>query len=113
MARAKIPSIDNLSMTDLQTLLNRVEAAISERQQSAKAELVESLKAQAEAAGFSFNDLMGKGSSGRKKRTDAGKKLEAKYRGPNGETYTGRGPTPKWLKELEAAGRKRERYLVK
>ena len=30
-----------------------------------------------------------------------------------GEIYTGRGPTPKWLKALERKGEKREKFLVK
>lgn len=39
--------------------------------------------------------------------------VAVKYRNSEtGETWTGRGQTPKWLKALEAAGRKREEFLV-
>jgi len=55
----------------------------------------------------------GKGQGGRRQRSDKGVKLKAKYVGPNGETYTGRGPTPKWLRTLERKGEKREKFLVK
>lgn len=40
------------------------------------------------------------------------KPVEAKYRGPKGETWTGRGRTPGWLAALEAAGQKRESFLI-
>lgn len=38
--------------------------------------------------------------------------LPAKYIGPTGETWSGRGATPKWLLELMEQGRKREEFLV-
>ena len=36
----------------------------------------------------------------------------AKYRGPNGETWSGRGRAPNWLATLEAQGRKRAEFLI-
>ena len=39
-------------------------------------------------------------------------KVEAKYKGPNGETWSGRGLTPKWLASLGAQGRSKEEFLV-
>lgn len=35
-----------------------------------------------------------------------------KYRGPNGETWAGRGRTPIWLATLEADGRQRSEFLI-
>ena len=35
-----------------------------------------------------------------------------KYRGPNGDTWAGRGRTPKWLATLEAEGRQRSEFLI-
>jgi DNA-binding protein H-NS len=41
------------------------------------------------------------------------KPVAVKYRNPEtGETWTGRGQPSKWLKALEAAGRKREEFAV-
>lgn len=40
-------------------------------------------------------------------------KVAPKYRGPNGETWTGRGLAPRWLVALEAQGKKRESLLIK
>jgi DNA-binding protein H-NS len=36
----------------------------------------------------------------------------AKYRGPQGQTWTGRGTAPKWLNELVAGGKTREDFLI-
>src|SRR5688572_23973168 len=51
--------------------------------------------------------------SGRRTRRDAGRELPVKYRGPNAETWSGRGRAPQWLRELEEQGRNREEFLVK
>jgi DNA-binding protein H-NS len=41
-----------------------------------------------------------------------GIKVAPKYRGPNGETWAGRGATPKWLTALMKEGRKPEEFLI-
>jgi DNA-binding protein H-NS len=41
-----------------------------------------------------------------------GRKAEPKYRGPDGDTWAGRGLAPKWLTDLEKKGKKREQYLI-
>ncbi len=109
----KIPNIDSLSLSDLNELIARAQKLVAARKDEAKADALNKLKALASAEGFSFEELVGRGGGGRRKRSDAGVKLKPKFVGPNGETYTGRGPTPGWLKALEAKGHKRERYLAK
>ncbi|MDO5532414.1 H-NS family nucleoid-associated regulatory protein [Sutterella sp.] len=42
-----------------------------------------------------------------------GTPADAKYVGPNGETWTGRGRRPAWLRELLAAGHGLEEFLRK
>ena len=42
-----------------------------------------------------------------------GRKAAAKYRGPNGDTWAGRGLAPRWLTALEKQGKKRETFLIK
>ncbi len=53
-----------------------------------------------------------KGTRTRKMRGDTGAKRATKYRGPNGEEWSGRGRMPNWLAALEAEGRGREEFLV-
>ncbi|MDO8652903.1 MAG: H-NS histone family protein [Undibacterium sp.] len=38
--------------------------------------------------------------------------VAAKYRGPNGETWSGRGLTPKWLVALIAQGQSKEAFAI-
>jgi DNA-binding protein H-NS len=110
---AKLPNIDGLSLSDLNELLARVNKAIQGKKDEARQETLNKLKQLAVSEGFSLDELVGKGQGGRRQRSDKGIKLKAKYVGPNGETYTGRGPTPKWLRTLERRGEKREKFLVK
>ena len=110
---AKLPNIDGLALSDLNELLARVNRAIQSKKDDARQETLHKLKQLAVAEGFSLDELVGKGQGGRRQRSDKGVKLKAKYVGPNGETYTGRGPTPKWLRTLERKGEKREKFLVK
>lgn len=110
---ARLPNVDSLSLSDLTELQARVAKAIQAKKDEAKVETLQKLKALAVSEGFSLDELLGKGPGGRRQRSDKGVKLRPKYMGPNGETYTGRGPTPKWLRSLERKGEKREKFLVK
>lgn len=112
MARKALPKLSDLSVTELQALRKRVDAEIDARREGAKADLLSRMRKEAEALGLSFEEVV-KGARPRQKRSDAGIKLKPKYIGPKGETYGGRGPTPAWLKALEARGHKREKYLAK
>ncbi|MBP8213906.1 MAG: H-NS histone family protein [Propionivibrio sp.] len=38
--------------------------------------------------------------------------VAAKYRAPNGKTWSGRGRAPTWLTVLEAEGRQRSEFLI-
>lgn len=40
------------------------------------------------------------------------KAVAPKYSGPNGETWSGRGLTPKWLATLIAAGHPKESFII-
>jgi len=110
---SKLPNLDGLSLAELTELAGRIQKAIAARKEESKALALSKLKALANAEGFSLDELLGKGAASRRQRSDKGLKLRAKYVGPNGETYTGRGPTPKWLKTLERRGEKRDKFLVK
>lgn len=48
----------------------------------------------------------------RKFSVPKGAKLAPKYRGPKGETWSGRGSMPRWMAELVAAGKSRESFAV-
>jgi DNA-binding protein H-NS len=110
---SKLPNIDNLSLAELNELIARAQKAIAAKKDEARSGFLAKMRADAAAHGLDFDEIMGRGSGGRRQRSDKGIKLKPKYLGPNGEIYTGRGPTPKWLKALERKGEKREKFLVK
>ena len=110
---SKLPNIDHLSLADLNELIARAQKAIAAKKDEAKSGFIAKMRADAAAHGLDFDELMGRNSGGRRQRSDKGVKLKPKYLGPNGEIYTGRGPTPKWLKALERKGEKRDKFLVK
>ena len=50
--------------------------------------------------------------AGRKPRKASRPPVEAKYRGPQGEEWSGRGLTPRWLSALIAQGRTKEEFAI-
>jgi DNA-binding protein H-NS len=41
------------------------------------------------------------------------RRIAPKYRGPAGELWSGRGLTPRWLRDAIKKGKKREDFLIK
>ncbi len=52
------------------------------------------------------------GRGGRRSHPLKGGKVAPRYRGPEGETWSGRGLRPKWLTALMAQGHKVEEYAI-
>lgn len=114
MARSAI-DLDTLTVAELTQLIKEAEAVLATKREGARTELVEEMKAKAAALGLSLGDLLnrpGPHTNVRRPRNDAGQKVAAKYRGPNGEEWTGRGRMPRWLTALEAEGKKKEAFAV-
>ena len=115
--RKSAVDLDRMTVQELTALINDATAKRQEKQEGAKAALLEKWRAEAEEAGMSLDAILpspqtpppGAGGS-RKRRVDAGKPLPVRYRGPSGETWSGRGRAPKWLQTLEAEGRNREEF---
>lgn len=49
---------------------------------------------------------------GKAKTKRTGTKIAIKYRDDSGNTWTGRGKTPRWISTAEAAGKSREQFKV-
>jgi DNA-binding protein H-NS len=86
-----------------------VEARRRTKQTEVKETLLAEFRERTMQMGLSFDELFG----ARRARSDAGQPLTPKYRGPSGETWSGRGRQPRWLTELEATGRDREEFRIK
>ena len=87
---------------------------------------VQEILAKMQAFGITVKDLMPRKRRGPKAKTKAAsgtrgvrvaKKtanpVAAKFRGPDGQTWSGRGLMPRWLSALVAQGQPRENFAVK
>jgi DNA-binding protein H-NS len=125
---ADVPAVDldRMSAQQLTTLIAAAEAKRREKLEDAKSALRAEMERKAAELGIAPDDLFSaagqqapveqaaakNGRRVRKPRDDTGAKRAAKYRGPNGEEWSGRGRMPNWLAALEAEGRGREEFLV-
>ena len=85
---------------------------------SRKAKEIEDLRAEvaesAQTLGVSIQELFGLSPQGVKRQTrHARGKQPPKYRGPNGEEWSGRGPAPRWMKPYLTKGKTKEDFLIK
>ena len=112
-------------LIDLQSQIASLQKQAEEiRSKEFEATVVE-IRQKMAAFGITVKDLQStkiKAKAGRKPKAVAGAKpakakkpasaVAAKNRGPNGETWSGRGLTPKWLASLVAQGGTKEQYLI-
>jgi DNA-binding protein H-NS len=70
------------------------------------------LEKQLAALGGSIASLGGKVARGGRGSAMKGKKVAPKYRGPDGETWAGRGAKPRWLVAAVKSGKKIESFLI-
>lgn len=94
-----------------EALEQQIEAATSEGRNKA----IEQIKALMAENGLSVTDLGGKGSakSAKKVKSGSGAKVAAKYRNAaTGESWSGRGLQPRWLKAAIADGKKVADFAV-
>ena len=106
-------------MATLQELMAQKEALerqIDQTRNQARSEAIEKVRALMAEYGLTAADLGGKavGKSVRKTKTaGTGAKVAAKYRNAStGETWSGRGLQPRWLKAALASGRKLTDFAV-
>ncbi len=73
---------------------------------------VAEIKAKMEAFGITLADLDSGKNRVRKPTTKSANPAPAKYRGPNGETWSGRGLMPRWLAALVAQGQSKDSFAI-
>jgi DNA-binding protein H-NS len=95
-------------------LNRRIEAAM------VKQDVIVNIRAQMESAGVTLDDL-GYGSTkaastkpGTAKASTSrkGTRIEPKFKAPTGETWTGRGLQPRWLKQALAGGATLDQFKI-
>jgi DNA-binding protein H-NS len=92
-----------------------LERQIEEASAKGKADAIVQIRALMDDHGLTMRDLGGQERAGRaaKSKTSTGAKVAAKYRNQaSGETWSGRGLQPRWLKAALASGKKLEDFAV-
>ena len=101
-------------MSTLQQLLDQkaaLEKQIETTRKEAKADAIARVKSIMAEFGLSVSDLGGKSMT--KSSPVKGSKVAAKYRNPaTGDSWSGRGLQPRWLKAALASGRKISEFEV-
>jgi DNA-binding protein H-NS len=119
---AKRPfNFEKMSLSDLAKLRDQIESSLNRRIVAERKDLqmkidaLSTLEGKAPTAvrsGGARPTAARRGTNGTKSHPLKGRKAAAKYRGPNGETWAGRGLMPRWLAALEKKGKKREQFLI-
>lgn len=73
---------------------------------------VQEILAKMTAFGITLKDLDAVKGRTRKVSSGTTKPAAAKYRGPNGEVWSGRGLMPRWMSALVAQGKTKEEFLI-
>lgn len=101
--------MESMKVPTLQELLAQkaaLEKQIAETQRHERAEAIAKVRALMSEYGLTAADIAGKASAPTPRSSAAGKKVAPKYRNPEtGETWTGRGLQPNWLKSAVASGK--------
>jgi len=116
----RITALENLGVMDLVEMRAEIEReldskiAVERREVQARLSLLDAY--QPASAGHPIRHVSARRGvdawDGRSRTKLKGRKAPIKYRGPNGEMWSGRGSTPRWLALLETRGRRRDGYLV-
>jgi DNA-binding protein H-NS len=100
---------NNLSEHELQAVIENAEKALKNKQTNKRKEVIAQIKELASSIDIIVEIL-----EPEKKSVRKGSKVAIKYRHPDDSTkiWTGRGVTPKWMRELIDAGHDRSEFEV-
>jgi DNA-binding protein H-NS len=98
--------LDALSVQELRTVRVLAGKKQKEKLEDAKTTVLAEIEGRVKSLGLRLKDVF----PSHKLTTKAG--VPVKYRSPDGETWSGRGHTPIWLRTLEEEGHTREEFRV-
>jgi DNA-binding protein H-NS len=108
--------LDRMTVPELTALRDAAEAKRLDKLDGAKEAVLAETRAKLAELGLTLEGALpaapAASNGGRKPRKDAGGPRPAKYRGPSGEEWSGRGRLPRWLRAAEAEGKSREEFRV-
>jgi DNA-binding protein H-NS len=102
--KRKKQNLTGLDFEGLMNLRNQIDEALTGYRST--------LERQLAALGSSVASLGGKVARGMRGSMLKGRKVAPKYRSPEGDTWAGRGATPRWLKAAIKEGKKLEDFAI-
>ena len=114
------------NLIDIQSQIEKLQKQAADIKAREFDKTLQDIRAKMQAFGITVKDLQSNKSSAKGKKEVVSKKrasavvqkaiktpVAAKFRGPGGETWTGRGLTPKWLTALIEQGRPKEEFAIR
>lgn len=101
------------NLIEIQNQIEKLQKQADEIRAQEFDKTVQEILAKMTAFGITLKDLESVKGRARKATSATAKPAAAKYRGPNGETWSGRGLTPRWLSALVAQGHDKEEFTIK
>ncbi|MGG5823053.1 H-NS family nucleoid-associated regulatory protein [Falsiroseomonas sp. HW251] len=117
--RQILQALDRMSVGNLRQIASAAEAKIRDKAEGERRSLKEEMERRAAELGISIRELFGELTQLAKRgRAKASKKAEGqglapKYKGPDGELWSGRGRMPRWLQTAQAEGKSKDDFLIK
>jgi DNA-binding protein H-NS len=101
------------SFEELLEIKKHIDTEIESRKAKEIGDLRAKVQESAKALGVSIEELIGVQASRKRPTKHPRGPQPPKYRGPNGEEWSGRGPHPRWMKPLLAKGKTKADFLIK
>lgn len=98
------------SLIEIQAQIAALQAQESEIKSREMDEKIAQIREIMTAYGITIDQLKGK--TTKVPSSKSSNPAQPKFTGPNGESWTGRGLTPKWMKSLIEAGHSKEEFLI-
>ena len=115
------------NLVEIQSQIEKLQKQASEIKAREFDKTVQDILVKMQAFGITLKDLQGRKGRATKGRSAKGARstpakakkaakdatvVAAKFRGPNGETWSGRGLTPRWLAALLAQGKTKQEFAI-
>lgn len=101
------------NLIEIQNQIEKLQKQADEIRAQEFDKTVQEILAKMTAYGITVKDLESVKGRVRKTAAPVTRQAAAKFRGPNGETWSGRGLMPRWLTALVAQGKTKEDFAIK
>ena len=105
-------ALDRLPVANLVAVAVAAEERRQSRSEEARQQLLQEFEGRAREMGLSLEQVFPVLAYGARRGRSGAGSAAVKYRGPHGETWSGRGRLPRWLSILEGEGHNREEYRM-